>query len=412
MSKLGLDLKRRYKKNFLDNRAGSINNHIKAFSSDYQRCIDSLNITLKALLDPANSRHAGYNSLAESLQKSDNQFVPITFTLDDWKKISIDVDSIFMSWSDIQNKCIKGYSYVGTKNLLLDPDIKKLPGINRFETIVKEHFNSPLNVSILAIMSNLKNELEIARTRSTIHYLDDVSSWIDEPVKNDQDLPITLSDVGEQVALVFHQNQFTGAAKLLQVGSLFSSMVRAQNEANELSLKPINGLSMGTMNLYNTHDSTIQVLLTELGIIELGQRRLSFEKRFEEGLNRDRIFRFLNGLQLPEYGATLLVELQTVDYTDMKLPNIRMFLYNEPDVKLDGPIEWIQIKIGLLCREKLIKMGVSEETMNTYFGEWLYMNDPELDCPLDMFKLAFKEFIYDEDSEKSICKDLNSTKIN
>lgn len=421
MSRLGLELKRRYKSTFLDNRRGSIDGHVKAFSSNYERCIDSLNLTLRGLLDAADSSQRGYFDLAKSLLTSEGtSSFHNTYSLEDWKKLPIDVNSIFMSWSDLQGKCIKGYSYVGTKDLLLDEDIKVLPGIVQFEALIRQHFNTSLNLSILAINSNLKNELEIERTSSTIYYLDSISAWIDEPVENGDNLPIRMTDIGEQTALIFHNNQFQGKAKILQVGSLLSSVVRAQRDAITLSKTTIRTSSyerqLGTINLYNTHDSTIQVLLTELGIIDLGASGRTFEQRFAASLGRSRITQFYNGLRLPDYGCTLLVELHVIQYgkqMDKQFPVVRMFLYNEPDVKLDGPFEWHSIKIGSICRDKLKQNGFLKSELDLYYPENArHFVDFELDCPQQIFELAYDKYIFAQNQEETFCKSLNYSRIN
>lgn len=448
MYRIGLELRKAYS-NFLD----FDRRQILAFSSPVQRCIESLENTLNALMDlgtivddeianlgaseaqtreigPTNNNNNNSNRKKRNFMSKD---ISNSLTMneeqqfgqaDEWQKVNIDLKTVptlsiayLLSCSLIRKRAyqigLNRVQYILENSSELD----SLVGMNELERILEERYGfrgSMLRSRISLLYSTIKSELELRHGKGTFNCTNHFRDWFNRPVAtrlvNDdkpRELKLTLFDVLEQATLRNFINFRGHHDRLLQSGPILKSILESQLVALGLTSRTGHIYEGKKMIFYSTHDIVFTRLLRDLSLIRT-TNVLSFEDRFFAiKANLDSITeedKVLAGMKPCSYGASLRIELWQVErpLLDLKATIVKMSIYSQPDGKYKE-INYQPIKIGSLCRSRFLKRHMTDtNSLSGLYRPELELNE-EFDCPFELFRDLITEYQIDHASLKRMC---------
>lgn len=406
MYTLGRALRKKYS-DFFDYDSKSI----LALTSNSQRCKDSLEATLEGFYEITNQPEKG-REMAEKFQSGDMKGVsPGKGSSSAWLDVQLDpnlVPTLDYKYYASSNY-IKNHPSILRKDLVLDPQIRKLPGLDRLREIITQKYGLPFTTKVFNAWSAIDCELYLDRTLETMKYMDHFADWIHEPIAEDSNGPgpkisVDLLELFEEVVLLGFLGMVDKKYDYLMMSPTINSLRESQDVA--LGRAVLNDRAAQYVNkkliLYSTHDSVLTMLLFDLGLIHTDggtfvKRMLAAKRAGATNLDK-----YLAGLMMCNFGISLRFELwQITSANGHERPVIRLYIYNQPDPS--EPVEWVPIPFGQLCKRRYAEMYPNEGTSSPPTDDLRL--DETYDCPKEIFDKITAPWILDQEKYDRIYND-------
>lgn len=422
------------------------------------------NSTAKSLCDKQNKSLSGRSSSHHhhrNLSLPSGSGSPAEF-----KNVAIDVTTLpVLTWEYLEAcKYRKAHPSSVDQNLMSSRDIANLKGSKQLAELIKKNYHLKFDFQALPLWATIDEELRLARTRDSIVYGEHYFGWVNErPPEYKSSSKVTFLDLYEQLVVIGYRDRLAGQAKLIQLGPIISSLVQSQKRAlvlppstnqtsSNLSESDQSTIAMGVRPpqhqhenstnqidvstlaqakafnspelykdkkaiFYSTHDTIFHSLMDTLNMtyIDTGD----FEWRFNKWHRSDDVDKLLAGFKMPEFGASLILELYEVEKRQKNQPTKRLAylkaaLYNEEDGKYKQ-VEYRKLKLGSMCRHKFEKIysvsggqtadGNVKRLLNGQFydEDEFPILDKDYDCPFELFTNITSEFMMGPKELTDLC---------
>lgn len=328
---------------------------------------------------------------------------------DEWRRVPIDVNTVPALVYQYLNNCTyrKQHPSPLDTDLMSDPEIKSLPGVEQLKTLLKEKYGQDFNFPVLGLWSTIASEMNLVRTESTYQYTDHYADWVNKPVstlRRSSD-PITMFDLHEQLAVLAYRDRVVEESRYVQMSPIVTSLIESQlmalgyNSTNER----MKLYKDKRMVFYSSHDSILQLLLDSLGLINIEG---TFQSRFERWhKSHDETGKFLSGLKMCSYGMSMRFELWQLEVPGKndKFSYVRVYIYNKEDAKYE-PIDYKPVEFGSACRRLFERQNPNASSRElTRFYNPVFQVDYKYSCPFDLLRNVTANLMFDEQKIHGLC---------
>lgn len=378
-----------------------------AFSSPIYRCIESLEQTLRGLYNTEWTKDKGRSILGKC--NTTDCFGSGSGSPDEWRLVPIDQKTVPSLVYEYLNNCKyrKENPSPVDFDLMSDPEIKSLVGVEQLKALLQDRYNQNFSYPVTGVWSTIASEMSLVRTRSTIEYTSHYADWVNRPVsKTRRHLdPITLYDLHEQVTVLAYQDRVVDEARYIQIGPIITSLIESQlvalghNSTNE-RMKTYKDKKM---IFYSSHDSILQLLLSQLGLIHIEG---DFQSRFQKWhKSHDEVGKFLSGLKMCSYGSSIrfeLIQMEIPGKTD-KFSYVRAYIYNKEDPKFEA-IDYKPVEFGSACRRVFEQQNpnASSKELSRFYNP-VFQVDFKYSCPFELFRNVTANMMFDEQKIHRLC---------
>lgn len=398
MFRMGVALRRMYG-DFLDYEPNSV----LALTSNSFRCKQTQQATLRGLFSIHSTLENGLE-LSRRLTKKQLGGLPAgSGSSSAWQQVAQDtqflpsLDEAFYE----NSKYAKRHPSPLNKDLKADFQIKRLPGINKLCSIVRDRYKLQCDATI-DLWTQIECELYLDRTGETIEHMSHFADWIHEPIAQDTALnqSVTLYELFEEVMLLAYLNRIDASGHYLISAPIINSLIESQSVAmglNGTSSSRAQRYSGKKLILGSSHDIILTALLHDMGVIKPPEGA-AWAKRLMEAKAKGAsdVDKYRAGLMMAHFGLSLKFELVRVESSAGKWHVVRLAIYSEPDPNA-AAIEWSPAPLGSVCKSRYLELNPGKNPLLFYpANKSLVKLNEDFDCPFELFKEVMKPWLLDE----------------